>query len=69
MLLASECTLPQNLRNQETKHKYAYEIGNCIQIVIWDKKNKEAKVNEVSVPNDSWTELQKVNKYQDKPGN
>ena len=33
MLLASECTLPQNLRNQESKHKYAHEIGNCIQIV------------------------------------
>ena len=47
-----------------------YIEGKAIKpdIVIWDKRNKEAKIIEVSVPNDfglNRAERHKVNKYQD----
>ena len=47
-----------------------YVEGGAIKpdIVIWDKKKKEAKIIEVSVPNDfgiNRAEREKVNKYQD----
>ena len=47
-----------------------YVEGGAIKpdIVIWDKKNREAKIIEVSVPNDfgiNRAEREKIHKYQD----